>query len=91
MQPDKIILVEWVDKALQQSLKKENIKFGFRVYEIWPLNSIAMAIKFEVFTIVEEEDLGNSNHLDKTLQTNNSEDEVKAPTELLNIARTFKE
>jgi hypothetical protein len=58
------------------------------------LNSIAITIKFgpsEVFTIVEEEDLGNSNHLDKTLQTNNSEDEVKAPTELLNIARTFKE
>jgi nitrate reductase NapE component len=83
LQPDKIILVEWVDKALQQSLKKENIKFGFRVYEIWPLNSIAMVTKFgpsEVFTIVEEEDLGNSNHLDTTMQTNNSEDEIKAPT-----------
>jgi hypothetical protein len=42
LQPNKIILAEWVDKALQQSLKKENIKFGFRVYEICPLNSIAM-------------------------------------------------
>jgi hypothetical protein len=60
LQLDKIILVEWVDKALQQSLKKENIKFGFRVYEIWPLNFIAMAIKFgpsEVFTTVKEEDV----------------------------------
>jgi tRNA A37 threonylcarbamoyladenosine biosynthesis protein TsaE len=26
LEPDKVTLVEWVDKALQQSLKKENIK-----------------------------------------------------------------
>jgi hypothetical protein len=52
------------------------------------------AIKFgpsEVFTIVEEEDLGNSNHLNTIMQTNNCEDEVKTLTKLLNIARTFKE
>jgi hypothetical protein len=60
LQLDKILLAKWVDKALQQSLKKENIKLGFRVYKIWPLNSIAMAIKFgpsEVFTIIEEKDV----------------------------------
>jgi len=37
--------------------EKKNIKFGFRVYKIWPLNYVAMAIKFgpsEVFTTVEE-------------------------------------
>jgi hypothetical protein len=52
-----------------------------------------MAIKFgpnEVFTTVGEEDLGNSNHLDPTMQTDNSEDEAKAPTKLLNITRTFQ-
>jgi hypothetical protein len=35
LQPNIIILAKWVDKALQQSLKKENIKFGFKVCEIW--------------------------------------------------------
>jgi hypothetical protein len=53
-----------------------------------------MDIKFgpsEVFTIVEEKDLRNSNHLNITMQTNNNEDEAKAPTKLLNITRTFKE
>lgn len=60
LQLNKILLAKWVDKALQQSLKKENIKLGFRVYKILPLNSIAMAIKFgpsEVFTIIEEKDV----------------------------------
>jgi hypothetical protein len=79
-----------VDNAPQQSLKKENIKFGFRVCEIWPINYVAMTIKFgpnEVFAIVEEEDFKNSNHLDTTMETNNSEDEGKALTKLLNIAR----
>jgi len=31
---DKVALVAWVDKALQQSSKKENIKLGFRVFGI---------------------------------------------------------
>jgi hypothetical protein len=46
LEPNKITLVEWVDKALQQSLKKENMKSGFSVCRIWPLNSIDMAKKF---------------------------------------------
>jgi hypothetical protein len=53
-----------------------------------------MAIKFgpsEVFSTINEEDLGNSNHLNTIMQTNNSEDEAKAPTKLLNITKTFKE
>jgi len=94
LQPNIIILAKWVDEALQQSLKNENIKFGFKVCEIRSLNSMATAINFgpnEVFIIVEEKDLGNSNHLNTTMQTNNSEDEVKTPTKLLNIAKTLKE
>jgi hypothetical protein len=31
---DQIIIITWVDKALQQSLKKENIKLGFKVCKI---------------------------------------------------------
>jgi len=41
----KIIIKTWVDKALQQSLKKENVKSRFRVFIIWPLNHVAMVGK----------------------------------------------
>jgi hypothetical protein len=52
-----------VDKALLKSLKKETIKSGFKVCEIWPLNLIAMVGKVgpnEVFTISKEEGTNNS-------------------------------
>ncbi len=35
LEPNKVTLVEWVDKALQQSLKKENIKI--KVQGLWNL------------------------------------------------------
>jgi hypothetical protein len=93
LKPDKITLAKWVDKALQQYLKKENIKFGFSVFTIWPLNSTSMAKKFgpsEVFIVTEEEDLRNSYHSYTIMQTNNNEDGIKTTTKLLNIARTFQ-
>jgi len=34
LESDQIIIITWVDKALQQSLKKENIKLGFKVCRI---------------------------------------------------------
>jgi len=34
LEPNKMTLAEWVDKVLQQSLKKENIKSMFKVCEI---------------------------------------------------------
>jgi hypothetical protein len=40
--PDKITLVAWVDKALDQTLVKKNIISRFKVTGIWPLNSKAM-------------------------------------------------
>jgi hypothetical protein len=33
-EPNKATLVAWVNKALQQSLKKENIKSRFKVFRI---------------------------------------------------------
>jgi len=90
---DKINLTKSVDKGLRQSLKKENIKFGFKVCKIWPLNFASMAKKFvpsEVFTTMEEEDPRNSYHSYTTMQTNDNEDETKTTTKLLNIARTFQ-
>jgi nitrate reductase NapE component len=52
-----------VDKALQQFLKKENIKLGFKVCGIWPLNLIAMVGKFgliEMFIAINKEEHGIS-------------------------------
>jgi hypothetical protein len=47
----------WVEKALQQSLKKGNIKSRFRVFRIWPLNHATMLGKFgpsDVFIVAKE-------------------------------------
>jgi hypothetical protein len=45
MELNKIILVTWVNKVFDQSLTKHNIKFGFRVCKIWPLNPKVMEVK----------------------------------------------
>jgi hypothetical protein len=35
---NKVTLASWVDRALNQSLSKQNIKVGFKTIGIWPLN-----------------------------------------------------
>jgi nitrate reductase NapE component len=45
-EPNKTTQATWVDKALQQPLKKENIKLRFKVSGLWPLNLVAMVGKF---------------------------------------------
>lgn len=44
-------LITWVDKALNQSPTKQNIKFGFKVCGIWPLNLKAMEHKTKLSNI----------------------------------------
>ncbi len=39
---DKITLTGWVDKALNQSLTKQNIKVRFKGIGIWPFNPKVM-------------------------------------------------
>jgi len=46
LEPYKTTLATRVDKALQQSLKNENIKSRFRVFGIRPLNHVAMVENF---------------------------------------------
>jgi hypothetical protein len=41
-EPDNIAFANWVDKALDATLSKRNIKNGFKVIGIWPLNPKAM-------------------------------------------------
>ncbi len=60
---DKIMLDGWVNKALDQGLSKQNIKFGFKVTRIWPINLRAMVDKIlpsEIYTTsnnnLEDED-----------------------------------
>jgi len=38
MEPNKITLVGWMDQALNQSLMKQNIKYGFGATSIWFYN-----------------------------------------------------
>lgn len=80
-----------MDKALQQSSQKENIKSRFRVFRIWPLNLIAMVGKFgpsDVFITTKEEEHENSYHLNAIDESNNNEAETTI--ELLNIVGTFQ-
>jgi len=42
LEPNKVTLVSWVDKALNQSLSKQNILSEFRATWVWPLNLRAM-------------------------------------------------
>ncbi len=85
-------LVEWVDKVLQQSLKKKPsnlglgfVKFGNRIilpwFQVWSKRS---------FHYNEGEDSRNSCHLDATMQTGDSEDEVEIAINLLNIVGSFQ-
>jgi hypothetical protein len=37
-EPDKIAFANWVDKVLDVIMSKRNIKNGFKVIKIWPLN-----------------------------------------------------
>ncbi len=50
---NKIVLDGWVNKALDQGLSKQNIKFGFKVTRIWLINLRAMVDKIlpsEIYT-----------------------------------------
>ncbi len=63
LEPNKVMLAKWVDKALLQSLKKEILKSGFKFCEIWSLNFTTMVGKFgpnEVFTATKKEEAKNA-------------------------------
>jgi hypothetical protein len=48
---NKITFATWVDKVIDQSLTKDNIRSGFRVTNIWPLNLRAMDERTQPSTI----------------------------------------
>jgi hypothetical protein len=56
---EKINFVRWVDKVLNQSLTKQNIKVRFRVIGIWPFNFKTMNEKTKPINIYTTM---NSNH-----------------------------
>jgi hypothetical protein len=63
-EPDKCTLSSWVDKSLDQSLTKKNIKSGFKVIRIWPLNPKGMDHKIkpsDVYTITLANILNENN------------------------------
>jgi hypothetical protein len=60
---DKITLIKWVDKVIDQLLTKDNIRLGFRVTDIWSLNSRAMSEKTQLSTIYIETTIMDGKHL----------------------------
>jgi hypothetical protein len=89
-EPNKTIIKAWVEKALQQSLKKGNMKSRFRVSIIWPLNHVAMVGKFgpsDVFIATKEKEHELSYHSNATDESSNNETNVVI--KLLNIIGTF--
>jgi nitrate reductase NapE component len=85
LEPNKTKIKAWVQKALQQSLKKGNIKSRFRVFRIWPLNHVAMVGKFgpcDVFIATKEKEHELS-------YPSNATNKANVNIKLLNIIRTF--
>jgi hypothetical protein len=71
---DKIILVGWVDRALDEFTTNKNILSRFKVTRIWPFNPKAMDAKIgptNIYTIV------NSNHEAKGEGHYTLDDEVR--------------
>jgi hypothetical protein len=50
-EPNKCTLARWVNKSLDQSMTQKNIKNGFKVTKIWPLNPKAMDHKIRPFNV----------------------------------------
>jgi hypothetical protein len=50
----KVVLAEWVSKALGRALTSENIQSGFRATGIYPLNSHAMDSEMEPSTVYKD-------------------------------------
>jgi hypothetical protein len=42
IEPNKITLTRWVDKALEYTLTRKKVKYGFRTTSIWPFNPKVM-------------------------------------------------
>ncbi len=92
--PDKITLVAWVDKALDQTLVKKNIISRFKVTGIWPLNSKAMDEKTIPSTLYTLGDVDRTWGDDWESNENNDGDfqwvEHSTTTKLINIATTLE-
>ncbi len=96
-EPNKVTLVRWVDKALDLALSKKNIKNGFQVTKIWPLNPKAMDGR------TKPNELYTTNYNNGTLDENNVENSDGAmngikswgengiATKLINITTTTDE
>jgi hypothetical protein len=71
MELDKITLIGWVDHALDKSITEQNIRFGFRVTCIYPLNPRAMDNKIKpsnIYTMVANEHEGEEDESNEQLQ-----------------------
>ncbi len=72
LEQDKIILVGWVDKTLDQMLTKKNIIFEFRFIGFWPFNPKVMEGKTN-FNILYTSINMSREEEDDTISNNNNE------------------
>ncbi len=85
-----------MDKALNQSLTKQNIKVGFKGIGIWPFNPKAMENKTQPLSIYivrnSNGDKGSEDHysLDEQASHSHIEEKDYAFAKLFNIAKVVK-
>ncbi len=94
-EPNKCILASWVDKSFDESLTQKNIKSGFKVRGIWPLNPKAMDHKIRpsnVYTTTLANILDEDNEgFDDTTNEQKQWGENGVTTQLMNITPTSQE
>jgi hypothetical protein len=85
MELDEITLNGWVDQALDKSIMEQNIRFGFRVTNIYPLNPRAMDNKTEpsnIYKMVTNEHGGEEEESNDQLEGDESRIEYFVATDL---------
>jgi hypothetical protein len=94
-EPNKCTLASWVDKSFNKSLTQKNIKSGFKVKGIWPLNPKAMDHKIRpsnVFTTTLANILDEDNEgFDDTTNEQKQWGENGVISQLTNITPTSQE
>ncbi len=70
VEPNKITLVGWVDKALDLTFTRKNIMSGFKGTRIWPLNPNALDSKTSISILYT---LHNQNREEKELEQKDGE------------------
>jgi hypothetical protein len=96
-EPNKATFVDWVDEALGMALCKGNIKNGFQVTKIWPLNPKVIDGRTKPIKLYTVDYNNNTSDEDNVKKSNGAVNDTKgwgengATTKLVNIATIINE